>query len=74
MIKEKLSNEAQNTPLRKGVVTCWLDFSEEMPQPEQEIYVLDRYGVIAPTIHQGDWQKEYWVKNDYLWSARPACR
>lgn len=74
MNNEKLSTEATNPPLRKGVVTCWLDFSEEMPQPEQKIYVLDKYGEICPTIHQGDWQKEYWIKHGYLWSSRPACR
>jgi hypothetical protein len=58
----------------KPVVTCWLDFGEQMPNPMQEIYVLDKFGDIKPTINQGDWQKDYWVTNGYLWSARPACR
>ena len=58
----------------KPVVTCWLDFGKELPNPMQDIYVLDKYGDISPTVHQADLQKDYWVRNGYLWSVRPACR
>ena len=74
MSNEKLSNEAEKPTLRKGVVTYWLYFRDELPKPLQEIYVLDRYGNIQETTHQGDWQKDYWIEREYLWTTNPACR
>lgn len=56
------------------VKTIWRKFSEYPPEPLQEIYVLDKYGEIKPSIHQGDKQLKYWVFYEYLWTPRPIIR
>lgn len=56
----------------KATITYWLNFNNKTPSQMQDIYVLDKYGVIAPSVYKGDFQKEYWIENKYMWSVRPA--
>lgn len=74
MSEEKDLNEESNSNDCIDVVTNWRNFNDELPEKDQEIYVLDRFGQIEETTHQGDWQKKYWIMYGYVWTTRPASR